>query len=329
MTLPRNDCSPRLFNEPQMGFIIFASPKSGTTWLQRLLSHHPEAICAESRAFGNYYDPNGLATPHLTLEKYCQILSNYFAPATPGLTPADTEFYRTLLFNLLDTTAATALVALKKSIYGEKLTPYPATAAHAVEVLHAYHPEIKFVNLIRDGRDVIVSGAAQWLNHRVKRAPLAQRGTFEKALREHTILPEDFDLFLNYWTDAVRAGLSAHGWFPNYLQLSYEQFVADPLSQAARLFEFLGIDANAGVVRACVEATTFERLSGGRKRGAEDLSSFFRKGAVGDWKNWFNDEQKVLFHQRAGDLLDELGYAGERRIIGLAGQSSIRHSLVG
>ncbi len=308
MTLLKKDGSPRLFPVPQMSFILFASPKSGTTWLQRLLSHHPEAVCAESRAFGDYYDA-GLSTPHLTLEKYCHILSNYLAPTAPGMTSADSGFYRALLFNLLDTTAATALATVKKSVYGEKLTPYPATAAHAVEVLHAYHPEIKFVNLIRDGRDVIVSGAAQWLNHRLKRAPLAERGTFETALREHTILPEDFDLFLNYWTDAVRAGLSARGLFPNYLQLSYEQFVADPFSQAEMLFEFLGIEAKPGVVRACVEATTFEKLSGGRKRGAEDLGSFFRKGAVGDWRNWFSGEQKILFGQRAGDLLDELGYA--------------------
>ena len=98
---------------------------------------------------------------------------------------------------------------MDKSIYGEKFTPYVTTAEHALELLHEYHPGIKFVNLTRDGRDVIVSGAAQWLNHRLRRAPAGEKAAFEKALKNHAILPEDFEMFLGYWTEAVTAGLKA------------------------------------------------------------------------------------------------------------------------
>jgi hypothetical protein len=301
----------RLFTSPRLSYLIFASPKSGTTWLQCLLSHHPATVCAESRPFGDYFNPGPASMPHLTLEKYCSILGGHFAPAVPGLQPEDGAFYQTLLFNLLDTVAATALAATGKSVYGEKFTPYRGTAGPALASLHEYHPRIRFVNLTRDGRDVIASGAAQWLNHRLRHARPEEREIFEDAMSSHTILPEDFELFLACWMEAVEAGLAARNLFGHCLQISYEALVADPVSQTAALFDFLGLKSNPATVRACVEATSFNKLSGGRKRGDEDLNSFFRKGEVGDWKNWFTSEQRHLFDEAAGHLLEELGYARE------------------
>ncbi|HWY76701.1 MAG TPA: sulfotransferase domain-containing protein [Verrucomicrobiae bacterium] len=291
-----------------MSFLVFASPKSGTTWLQRMLSAHPEAVCAESRPFGDYYDPISLTAPHLTLEKYTSILGQYFAPAVDGLKAADTGFYQTLLFNLIDTVAATTQAAVNKRVYGEKFTPYRGTAEQALSALREYHPGIKFVNLTRDGRDVIVSGAVQWLNLRLRQAPPGEREIFEKALRERTILATEFDMFLEYWIDAARAGLKAQTVFRHYLHLSYESLVADPMTQAVKLFQFLGLNSDPDLLGSCIRAAAFETLSGGRQCGQENNGSFFRKGVVGDWKNWFRAEQRDLFEQRAGTLLKSLGY---------------------
>ena len=41
---------------------------------------------------------------------------------------------------------------------------------------------------------------------------------------------------------------------------------------------------------------------------AEDPSSFFRKGVVGDWRNVFTERDKYVFKEEAGDLLIKLGY---------------------
>jgi hypothetical protein len=298
----------RLFKEPQMSFLVFACPKSGTTWLQRMLSAHPDAVCAESRPFGDYYDPKSLTAPHLTLEKYTGILSQYFAPAFDGLNAADTGFYRTLLFNLIDTVATTTCAAINKRVYGEKFTPYRGTADHSIAVLREYHPGIKFVNLTRDGRDVIVSGAVQRLNLRLRQSPPGEREMFQKALREHTIPAAEFDMFLEYWIDAARAGLKAQTVFRHCLHLSYESLITDPITQAVKLFQFLGLNTDSGVVDSCVGSAAFENLSGGRRCGQEDNGSFFRKGVVGDWKNWFSSKQRDMFEQRAGSLLKALGY---------------------
>jgi hypothetical protein len=242
------------------------------------------------------------------MEKYLDFLKNHFAPTVDGLTPADTSFYRTALFNLVDALAFTSLSTVGKSTYGEKLTPYRGTAGHVVELLHEYNPGIRFVNLTRDGRDVIVSGAAQWLNLRLRRAPAEGKAVFEKALRERALWPEDFEMFLDHWTDAVAAGLKARELFGNYREISYERFIAEPMAQTAELFDFLGLDSGPDMVRSCVEAAAFDKLSGGRRRGQEDPNSFFRKGEVGDWKNWFTRAHRDLFASRAGHLLEALGY---------------------
>lgn len=292
-----------------MSFLVFASPKSGTTWLQRLISCHPEALCAESRAFGDYFDPKSLSTPHLTVEKFVNVLSCYHAPAVPQLETGRVTYYRTLLFNVLDTIGATALSATAKSVYGEKFTPYPGTAKSALEVLREYHPQIKFVNLTRDGRDVVVSGAVHWLNLRLRGASEADKPRFEEALRERRIPDAEFQWFTQVWIEAVSAGLKAQSLFAHYLPVRYERFLSQPETEAAQLFSFLGLDATPRIVRSCVDAAAFDKLSGGRQPGDEDRHSFFRKGEAGDWRNWFTPDQEREFEERAGYWLKQLGYA--------------------
>jgi hypothetical protein len=299
----------RIFEKPHLSFLIFACPKSGTTWMQRLLSSHSQTLCAESRAFGDYFHPNPFSNPHLTVEKYLSILSNYYAPAVDGLKISDRGFYDALLANVLDTLAETSLRATGKTVYGEKITPYRKTAEACLHTLRQYNPNVKFINLVRDGRDVIVSGAAQWLNLRMRRATPQEKPLYENALKNRKILDEEFNMFIENWTDAVGAGLKARELFPNYLDLRYETFLAEPVRETARLLEFLGVDATPETVRECVNAASFQQLSGGRTGGEEDPHSFFRKGVAGDWKNWFNAQQREQFNVCAGALMQRAGYS--------------------
>jgi lipopolysaccharide transport system ATP-binding protein len=57
-----------------------------------------------------------------------------------------------------------------------------------------------------------------------------------------------------------------------------------------------------------IERESFERLSGGRTRGEEDVSAHYRKGIAGDWRNYFNEELAETFKERYGDLLIAAGY---------------------
>jgi hypothetical protein len=57
-----------------------------------------------------------------------------------------------------------------------------------------------------------------------------------------------------------------------------------------------------------VLANRFERVTGGRKRGQEDITAYTRKGITGDWDNYFTERVKQAFKARYGDLLVATGY---------------------
>jgi lipopolysaccharide transport system ATP-binding protein len=62
------------------------------------------------------------------------------------------------------------------------------------------------------------------------------------------------------------------------------------------------------LLRAAVKRNRFERLTGGRKRGEEDVTAHERKGIAGDWRNHFSEALKSDFKERWGDLLIATGY---------------------
>ncbi|NNF57304.1 MAG: sulfotransferase [Rhodothermaceae bacterium] len=53
---------------------------------------------------------------------------------------------------------------------------------------------------------------------------------------------------------------------------------------------------------------SFARLTGGRKRGTENVKSHYRKGTPGDWRNHLSEAHIRAFKERYGDLLVTLGY---------------------
>lgn len=63
-----------------------------------------------------------------------------------------------------------------------------------------------------------------------------------------------------------------------------------------------------GKLRRAIRAQSFERLSGGRQPGEEDVASHYRKGVAGDWRNYFTEPVKDEFKARWGQLLVSTGY---------------------
>ncbi|MHC4081779.1 MAG: sulfotransferase domain-containing protein [Planctomycetota bacterium] len=301
---PQNRSRPS--EAPQVGYVIFASPKSGTQWIQQLLCSHPDVQCAESRAFGVHFDPKNVSAVNITLDTFVSNLGKYHRPP---VAPAQAgAYFRGLSHNLLDTIARTSLEAGGKTLYGEKITPFAGTARAVVERLAEYNPDLRFCHLSRDGRDVVVSALIH--QHIVQGRAGTPRGRALEAAVSRQRVPHDvLEMFMTLWMETVTAGLGAADTFSRYLHLRYEDLLADTPGQARRLLEFIGADAGADIVGRCVEAASFEAMSGGRRRGEEDVTSFVRKGAAGDWRRWLTDQQAAWFDQCAGEMLEALGYA--------------------
>ena len=88
----------------------------------------------------------------------------------------------------------------------------------------------------------------------------------------------------------------------------YEDLVARPHGELARLFEFLGVSTNAATVEACVAAGGFSKLTGGRPPGVEDRGALLRQGLPGDWHNHFARDDEQACQTIAGTAMARYGY---------------------
>jgi hypothetical protein len=88
----------------------------------------------------------------------------------------------------------------------------------------------------------------------------------------------------------------------------YEDLLTDPHGSLRRILDLYELPATEERITEMVERNTFARLSGGRDRGQEQTSSFFRKGKAGDWKNHFTQKQADRFREIAGDWFEHHGY---------------------
>lgn len=154
----------------------------------------------------------------------------------------------------------------------------------------------RFVHLVRDGRDVVVSRYFFEKDFCVKNGILER---FEVNFDEYvTRIAADWKQYVLAW---VRAGAP---------MLRYEQLLADPAAGLADGLGKLGVTIAPEQVHAAVAANTKQKLHQQLSK-AYRHNTFVRKGQAGDWRNHFSPEQARLFKATAGDLLVELGYEAD------------------
>lgn len=283
VVLEREQRIRRLYELPI--FFVGGLPRSGTTWVQNILSAHPEIGCFGEARFFNRLVP-GLAD---ALADYGKIAGdqNPNAPLPIELIngPTMAAVLRYAVYAHFERNIQKPLNELK--LIGEK-TPDNVVR---VEQLNRLFPEAKLVHIIRDGRDGLVSG---W--HRFRH-----------------VLKVDFegyvDLFAGEWCDrlfAIRAFMDRN---PGVVhELTYEGLHGDPAGTVTRMLAWLGVTAEPGVVAKCLEAARFDVVSGGRAQGQEDTGSHYRKGVTGGFRKELTPAQIERFNARAAPALEMLGY---------------------
>jgi Sulfotransferase domain len=166
-------------------------------------------------------------------------------------------------------------------------------------------PDHRRFVIIRDLRDTMVSMYFSVMHsHDVLNAGLASLrcALVQRSLEEGMLFAIDYliprcAVIQESW---VRAGEPL---------IRYEDFLTNDLAMYEDvLLKRSGLPIDPEALRSAVAANRFERLSGGRKRGQENVMAHERKGIEGDWKNYFTDRIARLFKQRYGDLLIQTGY---------------------
>jgi hypothetical protein len=296
-------------------FFLIGRSKSGTSWLMRLFNSHPEILC---RGEGKFFGEDKSNALHGALARSKEL--KRWLSHNPWTIRDQDPNLDDIVANTINYLMQEKLRKTNKKIVGDKS---PFTSPGVVEEISSICPGAKVVHIVRDGRDVAVSSVHhQWNNatdqggrRKLSREKVAKREAYRKdpetfiASGESIFAGEHVAQIARSWSTSVsRAMEDAALLGDNYYQVRYEDLLAEPVGEVMRLLEFLEADSDEEVARGCVEAASFEQLSGGRTKGEEASSSFYRKGIAGDWKNHFTEEDRRVFKEEAGELLIRLGY---------------------
>ena len=166
-------------------------------------------------------------------------------------------------------------------------------------------------HLIRDPRDLVVSGYEYHLTTSEPwvRRPMAKYGGLGyqahlRSLDEHEGILAEIEWF-SRWTGAAMGGWDYDQ--PEFLELRYEDALADEAGTFDSLFRWYGFDDGARGIG--LEAA--ERLS--LRRGGA-IANHARSGRPGEWRERLGAEHLERLSELTGDLIVRLGYddASER-----------------
>ena len=301
--------------------MVTGMAKSGTTWLSAMLDAHPEVLSpGEGRFFGR-----ALVTPKTgarSLETTLRETQGLHAWLRTSVWAREADLEE----EILEATGAIARSVLRRRLAeaGKRVavdkTPLPDE--HYVADLHRVLPEASVIQIVRDGRDVAISSLYHVWNNVEKGIDVpdyivagrdacrADREAYLEANGSIFPSPHWLEAYAEAWRDKVSAtradGRRLLG--ERYTEVRYEDLHEHPARELSRLAEFIGVDRSPAVLEQCLASASFERLSGGRRPGEEDSTSFFRKGVAGEWKAVFGKEDHRVFEREAGGLLAELGY---------------------
>jgi hypothetical protein len=181
-------------------------------------------------------------------------------------------------------------------IIGDKT---PAHSFH-IPTLRAIFPEAKFIHMVRDGRDVVVSA----YHHRAR---ILRKVGQEDSLR--SLNEEAPGLFLKWkqFTQAVlqhAPGLSMH-------TVRYENLLINPHSELQATAQYLlpDLDWSNSSIETSINKNSFVRQSGGRSSGTVSDQSFLRQGVSGGWRREFSQADVRAWDSEGLALLKELGYS--------------------
>jgi hypothetical protein len=286
---------------------VVSAPRSGSTWLATALNHHPEIFATEQRLFGNFcqvwQNNDGSTTPRITLDKYADsFATHYFHQFMNRDHKGFAEDFKLSFIRFMMHFAANRT---GKSVLVDKVTPYPGTASFVVNEIRRLVPEAKIISLVRDGRDVLTSGAFDWL---LKDAHETDRYRFYVDQEPGKTLTRFFDDdLIAKWAKNWSETIDAFADRPADCTITYEsmkQSLSDALTMPLKQ---LGVANDESIRNVCEQATTFDAMAG-RSAGDADPTAKARKGIAGDWRNFFTRRDGRLFHDLAGKQMALAGY---------------------
>ena len=172
--------------------------------------------------------------------------------------------------------------------------------------------ELRASHMVRDPRDIVVSGYHYhlWTKERWVHIPMEEYGgkTYQEYLNELD-QAEGIATEIRRQSGIMFKGMAAWDYAqPEFLELRYEEVIADEETWFTRLFRHYGFtEAAIAESVSIARAFSFSKITG-RKIGEQQQGDHLRSGRHGQWRDEFTPEHIALFKELTGDLVVRLGY---------------------
>mgnify|MGYP005847836421 CR=1 FL=1 len=296
---------------PRDKFFLLGHARSGTTLLMRLVRLHPEVHCNYQAHFFTRKPLLKSLVDSVEIEEWLTRKSNRWnhgRDLSPLVLRAAADF-------IMERDAARE----GKMIVGDKS---PSSTIHGQVVRDAYsvYPDAKIVNIVRDGRDVLISERFRNFVEESKFLTAEDRRIIEELRKDQTpftngarsIFTETFIRNIaRRWTDDL-SEIDAEArrlYGRQYHSLRYEDLLATPFAELTKLWKFLGVKKIAGSLEKKIQAEMSSNPDEEwQARRNEDIASFLPKGQTGNWQRLFTARDKSVFKEVAGEMLVRWGY---------------------
>jgi len=267
---------------PTVPFFVVGNPRSGTTLLRTILCGHSRIDIPDETGFlahlGRYQ------SRLLSREEIGQLVGDLgkMNHEWSGLIDDVDAFCDTLpeytLRHALD-----ALYRIKTNgaaRWGDKGPSYVRVLPKINEIF----PEARFIHIIRDGRDSVLSALKKW----------GDRYWYY-----------DTYYLLQTWKRNVTFGRQAASWLgpSRYLEIRYEELVENTEATVRQICDFLNEPYEAAMLE---NTAAGKRIAG--PTGHHEVAAPVSAGSVANWKTKMTVFDQKLSEQLAGSLLRELGY---------------------
>jgi hypothetical protein len=268
---------------------LLGAQRSGTTMLRLMMNNHPNVAIPHETAFITIFDSRLGAYGDLSdrsnagrllhdVSLHPLVKRGNLIKDAQAVLDRPIASYR----DFIDAVFQSYADSVGKARWGDK-TPF---YTQDIDILHRIFPDAKFLHLVRDGRDVILSQRSiEWMSKNLPKLILDWR-----------------------WktTIAHKVGSVMGG---NFLEIRYEDLVRQPEAVLRRICCFIDEPYEPTMLRyseRADEVVPVDSLKWHRKSIRPPDPSQLDK-----WKTGLGKAERIIFEQLAGDTLDLFGYERE------------------
>ncbi len=181
-------------------------------------------------------------------------------------------------------------------------------------------PVYKIIHIIRDPRDIVISGSnyfvfSNFMDKILRKLGFslnqASRGSLSFHKKKEKMIQAVLygDYKINKWLSSTWEDYVSTFKNKKVLAINYENLLVNPRVECVKIAAYLNLDVDDKHIDYCIKKQSFQNRK--KEIPSKDNTTFnnlLNQGKMGYWKTQFSDLEKQLFTKQLSSSLIEMGY---------------------